>query len=229
MIPWVLWMAGVCGWIILVCEAMIAVPLWMLAHMTVGGDGLHGRAIEGWGLLFNVVFRPTLMVIGLFLGYFVFACMSYLIRQTFGIAAGFALSNGWLVTNFLGVAVLLNIFVMTHITAALMSFRLVALMPHHLPRLIGFSAANRVDTEAFYQQAAWAPGGQIAGGAQQLSAKGRGAFGKRMEQLRGSSVKSLAGPASAAAEGGGMDSTLRATTDTNAGRGGRRCLTFLEP
>ena len=51
MIPWVMWMAGVCGWIILVCEAMIAVPLWMLAHMTVGGDGLHGRAIEGWGLL----------------------------------------------------------------------------------------------------------------------------------------------------------------------------------
>ena len=33
-----------------------AVPLWMLAHMTVGGDGLHGRAIEGWGLLFNVEF-----------------------------------------------------------------------------------------------------------------------------------------------------------------------------
>jgi conjugal transfer/type IV secretion protein DotA/TraY len=70
MIPWVMWMAGVCGWIILVCEAMIAVPLWMLAHMTVGGDGLHGRAIEGWSLLFNVVFRPTLMVIVLFLGYF---------------------------------------------------------------------------------------------------------------------------------------------------------------
>ena len=88
MIPYVLWMAGVCGWIILVCEAMIAVPLWMLAHMTVGGDGLHGRAIEGWSLLFNVVFRPTLMVIGLFLGYFVFDCMSWLIRESFGIAAG---------------------------------------------------------------------------------------------------------------------------------------------
>src|SRR5208337_3853424 len=81
MIPWVMWMAGVCGWIVLVCEAMIAVPLWMLAHMTAGGDGLHGRAIEGWGLLFNVVFRPSLMVIGLFLGYFVFDCMSWLIRE----------------------------------------------------------------------------------------------------------------------------------------------------
>ena len=108
MIPWVMWMAGVCGWIILVCEAMIAVPLWMLAHMTVGGDGLHGRAIEGWSLLFNVVFRPTLMVIGLFLGYFVFDCMSWLIRESFGIAAGFVLQNGWIVSNFIGIAVLLD-------------------------------------------------------------------------------------------------------------------------
>jgi conjugal transfer/type IV secretion protein DotA/TraY len=123
MIPWVIWMAGVAGWIILVCEAMIAVPLWMLAHMTVGGDGLHGRAIEGWSLLFNVVFRPTLMVIGLFLGYFVFDCMSWLIRSSFGIAAGFVLLNGWLVTNLIGIAVLLTIFVMTHVIAAMMSFR----------------------------------------------------------------------------------------------------------
>ena len=158
MIPYVLWMAGVCGWIILVCEAMVAVPLWMLAHMTVGGDGLHGRAIEGWGLLFNVVFRPTLMIVGLFLGYFVFDCMSWLIRESFGIAAGFVLNNGWIVSNFLGLAVLLNIFVMVHVIAALMSFRLVALLPHHLPRLIGFTAANRVDMEGFYQQAAWGPG-----------------------------------------------------------------------
>jgi hypothetical protein len=215
MIPWVLWMAGVCGWIILVCEAMIAVPLWMLAHMTVSGDGLHGRAIEGWGLLFNVVFRPTLMVIGLFLGYFVFACMSYLIRQTFGIAAGFALSNGWLVTNFLGVAVLLNIFVMTHITAALMSFRLVALMPHHLPRLIGFSAANRVDSEAFYQQAAWAPGGQIAGGAQRALQEGANSFSSGMQRLSGGEPRRISGPAGDEGGEGGMDSTLRAATDTS--------------
>ena len=172
MIPWVMWMAGVCGWIILVCEAMIAVPLWMLAHMTVGGDGLHGRAIEGWSLLFNVVFRPTLMVIGLFLGYFVFDCMSWLIRESFGIAAGFVLQNGWIVTNWIGTVVLLNIFVMTQVTAALMSFRMVALLPHHLPRLIGFTAANRVDHEAFYQQAGWAPGNEVAGGTQQAITAG---------------------------------------------------------
>jgi conjugal transfer/type IV secretion protein DotA/TraY len=216
MIPYVMWMAGVAGWIILVCEAMIAVPLWMLAHMTVGGDGLHGRAIEGWGLLFNVVFRPTLMVIGLFLGYFVFDCMSWLIRESFGIAAGFVLANGWLVSNFIGLGVLLSIFVMTHVVAALMSFRMVALLPHHLPRLIGFTAANRVDMDDFQQRAAWAPGGQLAGAGATAIQAGAARFSGSMKELQSGPAGLISGPSgSSASEGGareGMDSTLRATS-----------------
>src|SRR5208283_4834556 len=213
MIPWVMWMAGVCGWIILVCEAMTAVPLWMLAHMTVGGDGLHGRAIEGWGLLFNVVFRPSLMVIGLFLGYFVFDCMSWLIRESFGIAAGFVLQGGWAVSNLIGLVVLLGIFVTTHVTAALMSFRLVALLPHHLPRLVGFTAASRVDTDAFQQQAAMGPGTTMAQGAYKALGRGAGLMNARMKQFRGDGTGAITGPGD-----GGMDSTLRATTDLD-GRG----------
>ena len=217
MIPWIMWMAGVCGWIILVCEAMIAVPLWMLAHMTVGGDGLHGRAIEGWSLLFNIVFRPTLMVIGLFLGYFVFDCMSWLIRESFGIAAGFVLQNGWLVSNFIGITVLLTIFVMTHVVAALMSFRMVALLPPHLPRLVGFTATNRVDMEEFSQRAAWAPSGQVANLVVNAIAEGaRRTIGSQLRLPRGPAGY-ISGPTRSTGEvggdEGGMDSTLRATTD----------------
>jgi conjugal transfer/type IV secretion protein DotA/TraY len=219
MIPYVMWMAGVAGWIILVCEAMVAVPLWALAHMTLGGDGLHGRATEGWSLLFNVVFRPTLMVIGLFLGYFVFDCMSWLIRESFGVAAGFVLANGWLVSNLLGMVVLLTIFVMTHVVAALTSFRMIALLPHHLPRLIGFTSANRVDMDDFQNRAAWGVGGIVAD-------RTGTAFGKAAANLAGDTKSLPRGPAgyisgpqgaSGAAEGGGggMDSTLRAASDTS--------------
>lgn len=223
MIPYVMWMAGVAGWIILVCEAMIAVPLWMLAHMTVGGDGLHGRAVEGWGLLFSVVFRPTLMVIGLFLSYFVYDCMSWLIRQTFGIAAGFALQNGWLVTNMIGLGVVLSIFVSLHIVAAMMAFRMVALLPHHLPRLIGFSAANRVDMDNFMQRAAMIPGDGAAGGAQRALQAGAGQFSAGMKGLSGGPAGYISGPGGASEEAssrtGGMDSTLRATTNTTGNEG----------
>lgn len=214
MVPYVMWMAGVCGWIILVCEAMIAVPLWMLAHMTVGGDGLHGRAIEGWGLVFNVMFRPTLMIIGLFLSYFVFDCMSWLIRESFGIAVGFILANGWFVTNLIGIVVLLNIFVMLQVTTAIMSFRMIALLPHHLPRLLGFTAANRVDIEAFQQQAAWGAGQGLAGGTKQaLSAGLRGVqtASSQKKNLPQGSAGLISGPQTG--DGESLDSTLRATTD----------------
>jgi hypothetical protein len=137
MVPWLMWIAGVAGYLILVCEAMIAVPLWI-----------------GYELLFNILFRPVLMLIGLFLGYFIFTCMSWLIRMSFGIAAAFALGDGWIVTNWLGMFVLLSIFVLAHVMAAITSFRMIALVPHHIPRLIGFSAANRVDMDDFAQGAA---------------------------------------------------------------------------
>ena len=214
MIPYIIWIAGVAGWLILVCEAMIAVPLWMLAHMTVGGDGLHGRGVEGWGLLFNVLFRPVLMLIGLFLSYFVFDCMSWLVRESFGIAAGFVLTNGSIVTNFLGAVVLMNIFVMTNVTLALMSFRMIALIPHHLPRLVGFNSASRVDLENFSQAAAFAVGMETAAGTRRALDGGLGAF-KRVQKQRGAAR--LAGKAARDGRGGNgsgsMDSTLRAITD----------------
>jgi conjugal transfer/type IV secretion protein DotA/TraY len=214
MIPWVMWMAGVAGYLILVCEAVIAVPLWMLAHMTFEGDGLHGLAKEGYGLIFNVLFRPTLMLLGLFLGYFVFDAMSWLIRESFGIAAGFVLQNGWLVTNFIGVAVLLSIYVMTHVVAALTSFRLISLVPHHLPRLLGFSSANRVDMDQFTRDAA------LVGVRGSLEEINRGVQPQLLAPGGGNGVQSGGNQAlpSPSGSGGsrraiGMDSTLRASTD----------------
>ena len=222
MIPWVMWMAGVMGWLILVCEAVIAVPLWMLAHMTMEGAGLHGRATEGYGLLFNVLFRPTLMLFGLFLGYFIFASTSFLIRETFGVAAGFILEHGWLVTNVLGVVVLLSIFVMTHVVAAMMSFRMISLVPHHVPRLLGFSGAGRVDMDQFSKDAALVGvGGTLATLSKGLQdgarAAGQGQLGGEMARRLPAPMSAGVSPAGEAPStgrpGSGMDSTLRATTD----------------
>ena len=223
MIPWIMWMAGVTGWIILVCEAVIAVPLWMLAHMTMSGDGLHGQANEGYSLLFNVLFRPTLMILGLFLAYFIFGASSWLIRVSFGIAAGFVLQNGWLVTNLLGVIVLLSMFVLVHIVAAIQSFKMITLIPNHLPRLIGFSSAGRVDVDQYAKDAALIGiGGTMAGikdgasvGVKRI---GQGGVQEQVNRLTG-------GAGANAAEGGnsnsshGMDSTLRAATDNSGPNG----------
>jgi len=221
MIPWVMWMAGVAGYLILVCEAVIAVPLWMLAHMTLEGEGLHGRAIQGYELIFNILFRPVLMLLGLFLGYFIFTAMSWLIRESFGVAAGFVLANGGLVTNFLGLFVLLSIYVMTHVVAALMSFRMISLVPHHLPKLIGFASANRVDMDEFGRDAALiGVGGALKKleSTVQPNANSRLAGQSQNNQI-GYTTPRLTGPSGnnssqgGAKSSGNMDSTLHASTD----------------
>jgi conjugal transfer/type IV secretion protein DotA/TraY len=224
MIPWVMWMAGVMGWLILVCEAVIAVPLWMLAHMTMQGEGLHGRANEGYALLFNVLFRPTLMLFGLFLGYFIFSSISFLIRQTFGVAAGFVLEHGWIVTNVLSVVVLLAIFVMTHVVAALMSFRMISLVPHHVPRLLGFHGAGRIDMDQFSKDAATVG---VAGTLAKIN-KGltQASITAGQKRVGNDPVRQIAGPneegeaprgsSSSTSRGkAGMDTTLQATTDVS--------------
>lgn len=149
MIPWIIWMAGVTGWLVMVCEAMVAVPLGMMAHMTLNGEGIHGQARQFYSLLFNLIFRPVLMIFGLFLGYFIFTSMCWLVRMTFGIAASFALSSGWLVTNFVGIIVLLSIFVMVHFTLAIISFRMISIIPDHVPAILGMYGQSRIDSEGF--------------------------------------------------------------------------------
>jgi hypothetical protein len=110
---------------------------------------------------------------------------------------------------------------MLHVTAALMSFRMVTLIPHHLPRLIGIAPANRVDGEAFYHQAAWAPGSQLASGAQgTLNATLKSIKDSSNSRSKPSLPKNVAGyieGPEGSGPAGGMDSTLRATTDTGGG------------
>ena len=221
MIPFAMWIAGVAGWLILVIEAVIAVPLWMFAHLTFQGDGLHGRGIEGYGLLFNVLFRPVLMLFGLMMGYFVFSSMSWLLLQGFCIAAGFALSHGWFVTNLLGLIVLLCMFVLMEVTLALVAFRLITLVPHHVVKLIGVQPANRLDIERFSQDV-----GTVGMGAAMKSIQGGTNVVLSAAQEQG---RRIAGPPGGNAPSGpppgrgnrgmrqtGTDSTLNAQADMSS-------------
>ncbi|MCG7355001.1 hypothetical protein MHL32_25540, partial [Roseomonas mucosa] len=131
---------------------------------------------------------------------------------SFGVAAGFVLGNGWVVTNVLGVVVLLCVFVMAHVVLALMSFRMISLVPHHIPRLIGFTPANRVDMDGFSRDAA------LVGAAGALE-RIQGAVTPRVGK-QGSAGGSMNGPQHgterprlATDPSDSMDSTLRAATD----------------
>jgi hypothetical protein len=164
------------------------------------------------------------MLLGLFLGYFIFTAMSWLIRMSFGIAAGFVLGNGWLVTNWLGLIILLNIFVLTHVITATMSFRMISIIPHHLPKLIGFSSTNRVDMDEFSQGAALVGAGSALKSVEQsVTPKrlqyggGAGLGGQNQSQTSTAAIGYSSGSSSSSGGSAGqsarLDTTLQATTD----------------
>lgn len=213
MIPMLMWTMGILGWLILFCEAMVSVPLWAFAHMTFQGDGLHGRGLRGYGILFNLLLRPTLMLFGLFLSYFCFAAISRLIFMTFSVASGFALAAGWLVSNLLGVIVMLAMFVLLHTVALIACFRMIALFPQHVPTWLGLEAADRLDTHSLAQDAGLIGLGATlreirSGATSSVPGLGNGKGGQR----------ALAGPAEEAEAsqppGGSMDRTVAIATES---------------
>jgi len=65
MVPFITWATSVVNWFVLVVEAMIAGPLFAVAHVHPDGDDVSGKAGPGWMLVLSLLIRPTLMIFGL--------------------------------------------------------------------------------------------------------------------------------------------------------------------
>lgn len=65
MIPFVVWMSAVIGWIGHSFQAIIGAPLVALRMTTAEGEGVLGGAVEGVMMLLGVLLTPFLLVVGL--------------------------------------------------------------------------------------------------------------------------------------------------------------------
>lgn len=63
--PYMLWLGMIGGWMILVLEAMVSAPLWIVTQLQPDADGIAGKGSTGYGLVLSLALRPTLMIIGL--------------------------------------------------------------------------------------------------------------------------------------------------------------------
>ena len=82
--PYVLWVAGIIGLMVLIVEALIASVLWVVALMHPAGDGFASdQARNGMMLIMSLFFRPVLMLMGLIAGIFLIEPAARLINDTF--------------------------------------------------------------------------------------------------------------------------------------------------
>jgi len=83
-LPFIYFFFAVGGWIKSIFEAMVAIPLWALAHLRIDGEGLPGNsAMNGYFLLFEIFIRPILIIFGLIAGIAIFAALVKVLNDVF--------------------------------------------------------------------------------------------------------------------------------------------------
>lgn len=149
MIPYVLWIGVVLGWMVLVVEAVIASPLWAVAHLAPDGDGVVGRGGQGYMLVLSLTLRPALMVLGFICAVAILVPIGELLNSTF--AAVFRMSvmqdnASW--GGFINVVMGLAIYSVLMITVMTKVFALIHTIPDSVLRWIGGSADNVLGSNA---------------------------------------------------------------------------------
>ncbi len=87
LIPFIKFFFNVLTWLIIVLEAVVAMPLWALAHLSPYGDGYAGNmAARGYQYLFSLLLRPVLLVLGLIAGFLFFFVAIHFLNLTFSVA-----------------------------------------------------------------------------------------------------------------------------------------------
>jgi conjugal transfer/type IV secretion protein DotA/TraY len=84
-LPFIYFMFAVSGWVKSIFEAVVAMPLWALAHITrMDGQGIAGPgANNGYFLLLEIFLRPILILTGLLASITIFSAMVRVLNEVF--------------------------------------------------------------------------------------------------------------------------------------------------
>lgn len=139
--PFIVSTAGTIGWLILVIELMVAAPIWAAMHAIPEGEGMAGQhGKQGYMLFFGILLRPSLHVMGFFMGFLVINVAGHFVGQAY---SDFTESSNndslpigplahifaWIATLVIGTGVA--------IAASHKAFSLITWLPDHILRWAG--------------------------------------------------------------------------------------------
>lgn len=139
LIPFITWFSGLVQYACVVGEAVVAAPLWALAHMdSDGDDGLGGpRTARGYLYLLNVLFRPALMLFGFFLASALAVGLGTVLVVLFSPAMANAQGNS--ITGLASIVGFVAIFGVLLVLLVQQLFNLIHLLPDQVLGWIGDS------------------------------------------------------------------------------------------
>ncbi len=174
--PFIYFFFAFSGWIKSIFEAVIAMPLWALAHIKIDGNGLPGPlATNGYFLIFEIFLRPTLIIFGLLASIAIFAALVDVFHEVFHIltltATGFDIdrevfdpsvtfNDGTNTLDYLRSPIdelfYTAIYTIIVYMLALSSFKLIDQIPNNIMRWMGVSVST-------FQENAGDPASELAG------------------------------------------------------------------
>lgn len=87
LMPFMYFFLAVGRWVKGIFEALVAVPLWALAHLRIDGDGIPGpAAANGYLLLLEIVLRPIMTLFGLMAAVSCFSALAVAMDTLFDLA-----------------------------------------------------------------------------------------------------------------------------------------------
>jgi len=141
MVPFIQVLFFLIGMLTLLVEALIAAPLWAFFHVRMDGQELVDNVQKpGYMIAFNLILRPSLMILGLIMSMFVFGAVTWFISKTYTIAV--VAAGGEHSVGPIGTIVMIVILTFLHYQTALRSFSLINQVPDRVSRWFGGTAES---------------------------------------------------------------------------------------
>ncbi|MGH1404696.1 MAG: DotA/TraY family protein [Alphaproteobacteria bacterium] len=84
LMPFIYFFFAFSGWVKSIFEAVVAMPLWAVAHIRIDGNGLPGPlATNGYFLLFEIFLRPILIITGFIFSMSLFIALVNVLHDVF--------------------------------------------------------------------------------------------------------------------------------------------------
>jgi conjugal transfer/type IV secretion protein DotA/TraY len=143
MTPFIIWIGVVLGWLVMVVEAIIAAPLWILAHLHPDGDGIVGQAGQGYSLIFALFMRPPLAILGLLASMAIMNPIGALFIDAYWSVIAISIDkSGWGLTALTAYAASLVLFASALLGIVNKVFALIHIIPDQILKWMGGPSGN---------------------------------------------------------------------------------------
>lgn len=137
MLPFMMWLGILGGWLIALVIAVIAAPLWAVMHLHPNGDDLTGRGGNGYMMVLGLLLRPVLAVFGFIAAITISSVMGEFINKVFFQVFSFSQGDGKGLGFFIGMIAGCAIYVAIMFSFIKKTFGLMHVIPDELMKWIG--------------------------------------------------------------------------------------------